>query len=141
MRLLRLPWLDEPEPRRLSPKEAQVVQRLAEGKKLGVIAAELGITPGTVDSHCLHIQKKWHVNTRPELYQKAAVGAGRVHAARFGLHDTVYLVGSREPYRITGQKHLTSIREPYEEYEYRLQGPHGAEFWIIEQHLLSAPAR
>lgn len=61
----------------LTPREGEVLQRLAEGRATREIATLLGIGERTVRSHVEHILRKLHAHSRLE-----AVAIGR----RLGLH-------------------------------------------------------
>jgi len=47
----------------LSPREAQVVRLLSDGKRRQEIARLLGISPWTVDAHRRHLYMKLKVNS------------------------------------------------------------------------------
>lgn len=53
----------EPPPATLSPREQQVLARLAQGHKHAEIATELGISQRTVNTHLYHIYEKLHVHS------------------------------------------------------------------------------
>ncbi len=54
--------------RNLSPREAEVLKLLAQGKSLTVVADELFIAKGTAKAHTRHIYEKVGVNSRQELF-------------------------------------------------------------------------
>ncbi|MEM7385305.1 MAG: response regulator transcription factor [Verrucomicrobiota bacterium] len=57
----------------LSRREMQVYRLVGEGKRTGEIAADLGISPRTVESHKEHIKEKLELNSAAELARLAAV--------------------------------------------------------------------
>ncbi len=52
---------------RLTPREGEVLELLAEGKSLSGVASELIIAEGTAKAHTRHIYEKLGINTRQEL--------------------------------------------------------------------------
>lgn len=54
--------------RNLSPREAEVLKLLAQGKSLAIVANELFIAKGTAKAHTRHIYEKVGVNSRQELF-------------------------------------------------------------------------
>ena len=55
------------EARRLTPREREVMELLAQGKSLSGVAHELIIAEGTAKAHTRHIYEKLGINTRQEL--------------------------------------------------------------------------
>ena len=55
------------EERRLTPREREVMELLAQGKSLSGVAHELIIAEGTAKAHTRHIYEKLGINTRQEL--------------------------------------------------------------------------
>jgi len=55
----------------LTPRELTVLKALAMGHSTGVIAADLGLSPGTVRVHVEAIRRKFHVSTRLEAVSAA----------------------------------------------------------------------
>lgn len=53
----------KPSPATLSPREQEVLARLAQGLKHAEIATELGISQRTVNTHLYHIYEKLHVHS------------------------------------------------------------------------------
>jgi DNA-binding NarL/FixJ family response regulator len=53
----------KPPPATLSPREQEVLARLAQGLKHAEIATELGISQRTVNTHLYHIYEKLHVHS------------------------------------------------------------------------------
>jgi len=51
----------------LSPREHDILQLLTQGKNSKEIAAQLGISPKTVDVHRTHVMEKMHVKTVVQL--------------------------------------------------------------------------
>lgn len=62
---------------RLSPREREIVQRLAQGFLYKEIADQLGISTGTVRSHICRIYEKLHVRSRHEAALKVLAPAPR----------------------------------------------------------------
>ena len=52
---------------RLTPREGEVLELLAQGKSLSGVASELIIAEGTAKAHTRHIYEKLGINTRQEL--------------------------------------------------------------------------
>lgn len=52
---------------RLTPRETEVMELLAQGKSLAGVASELIIAEGTAKAHTRHIYEKLGINTRQEL--------------------------------------------------------------------------
>ena len=64
----------------LTPREREVLERLAQGLSNARIAASLGVTPKTVRNHVTHVFTKLGVTTRAEaivLGRKAGFGEGK----------------------------------------------------------------
>ena len=57
----------EPSPDVLTSRETEVLRGLAEGKSNKEVAARLGISPRTIDTHRAHIMDKLHVRTLSDL--------------------------------------------------------------------------
>ena len=55
------------EAHRLTPREREVMELLAQGKSLSGVAHELIIAEGTAKAHTRHIYEKLGINTRQEL--------------------------------------------------------------------------
>ena len=55
----------------LTPREREIVQLVAEGRSSKEVAAMLGISVKTVESHRQRIKKKLNLNTAPQLVQFA----------------------------------------------------------------------
>ena len=51
----------------LSPREMQIVQGVFEDYKEAAIAAEMGISPHTVNTYFQRLYRKMHVCSRPQL--------------------------------------------------------------------------
>lgn len=62
----------------LGPREQEVLRLVANGRRSGEIAAELGIAPSTVDVHRRNIKRKLGMQTTAELTR---------YAVREGLHS------------------------------------------------------
>ena len=56
---------------KLTSREREVLQLLAEGRSAKAIAAELNLSPRTVEFHKYRISRKLGVRTTPELTQYA----------------------------------------------------------------------
>lgn len=68
----RMPGALETRPlARLTPREREIASQVARGAKNREIAAALGITPGTVKAHLMHIFEKTGVGDRFELAEQA----------------------------------------------------------------------
>lgn len=68
----RMPGALETRPlARLTPREREITTQVARGAKNREIAAALGITPGTVKAHLMHIFEKTGVGDRFELAEQA----------------------------------------------------------------------
>lgn len=63
------------EARRLTPREREVMELLAQGKSLSGVAHELIIAEGTAKAHTRHIYEKLGINTRQELLDLLMTGA------------------------------------------------------------------
>lgn len=50
----------------LTPKESEVVRLLVQGKRRKEIAYALGISKGTIDTHCKRIYQKLNTNSMAE---------------------------------------------------------------------------
>ena len=59
------------EPHRLSPRELEVLELLAEGHSYKTAAAELGLGIDTVRFHVRHIYEKLHVHSKSEAVREA----------------------------------------------------------------------
>ena len=84
LRDLRLPRMPEPEVRRLSPREAEVLRHLAAGLTNREIAALLAISIKTVDTHRGQLLKKLGLRNNSDLTRFAlrdGIGLGRGHDA------------------------------------------------------------
>jgi RNA polymerase sigma factor (sigma-70 family) len=62
---------------RLTPREREVLERAAQGLHAKEIAAQLGISPRTVEVHKAHVMEKLGVRNVAELVRFAVAGAGR----------------------------------------------------------------
>lgn len=62
---------DPAAPRPITPREREVLQCLAEGKSTKETAADLGLSPKTVDVHRRNIMQKLGVSSIPELTRYA----------------------------------------------------------------------
>ena len=71
-----------PEPRnvRLTSREREVLQLIAEGKANKAIAAELGISAKTIEKHRAHLMKKLNIHDTAGL-TRYAIGAGVIEAS------------------------------------------------------------
>lgn len=58
-------------PRGLTPREAEVLQLLSQGRSNKEIAAALGASIRTVETHRLHLRRKLHIAGRAELVKYA----------------------------------------------------------------------
>lgn len=58
--------------RMLTPREAEVVARLAEGMSNAEIARTIDVSEGTVKSHLGHVARKWGVRDRTQILIRAA---------------------------------------------------------------------
>ena len=68
------------DPQMLSPREQQVLERVAAGATTQQIADALFMSPHTVVSHIRHIYAKSGVNSRKGLREWHAKRAARAHA-------------------------------------------------------------
>ena len=59
--------------RRLTPRQEEIVQRLARGDTTRMIAEHLGISIKTVETHYQYLRHKWHLTTGGELRVGAVV--------------------------------------------------------------------
>ncbi len=66
---------------RLSPRQRLVLNLLLEGCSRKHIAADLGITEGTVSNYAKEVYRIFEVNSHPELMRKFLGGSGDCHAA------------------------------------------------------------
>lgn len=65
------PGAATPGPGKLSRREREVLRLIASGYATGEIAARLGISPKTVETHRRRIMEKLHLSGRPELVRYA----------------------------------------------------------------------
>jgi DNA-binding NarL/FixJ family response regulator len=61
----------------LSDRELEVFEHLGHGKDTKIIAASMGLSPKTVETHRMHIKDKLGINSLSELIQQAAVWVDR----------------------------------------------------------------
>ena len=59
--------MSDPSRRRLSPRELEVAQLVADGLKVEAIARRLGLSAGTVGTYLRHIAAKLQVRGRDEI--------------------------------------------------------------------------
>lgn len=64
--------------KRLSPREAQVMERVVVGESNRVIAAELGLSPKTIEVHRAHVMEKMKAKSLPELVRLRLTVAGHM---------------------------------------------------------------
>lgn len=64
--------------RRLSPREAHVMERVVVGESNRVIAAELGLSPKTIEVHRAHVMAKMKAKSLPELVRLRLTVAGHM---------------------------------------------------------------
>jgi len=76
---LRSPGTAGPGPDVLGRRELQVLRLVAEGKRTAAIAAELHISPATVETHRRNIMRKLDLHSAPEL-TKFAIREGLISA-------------------------------------------------------------
>lgn len=69
------------EARRLTPREREVMELLAQGKSLSGVAHELIIAEGTAKAHTRHIYEKLGINTRQELLDLLMTSSSKVSGA------------------------------------------------------------
>jgi two-component system, LuxR family, response regulator FixJ len=60
----------------LTRREREVVDKLMKGKINKVIAAEMGISPRTVETHRAHVMKKLRVNSLSDLFKLVLAAEG-----------------------------------------------------------------
>lgn len=76
------------EARRLTPREREVMELLAQGKSLSGVAHELIIAEGTAKAHTRHIYEKLGINTRQELLDSLMTEQQRAGSYKDALsHD------------------------------------------------------
>ena len=64
--------------RRLSPREAHVMERVVVGKSNRSIAAELGLSPKTIEVHRARVMEKMKAKSLPELVRLHLTVAGHL---------------------------------------------------------------
>jgi DNA-binding NarL/FixJ family response regulator len=61
----------------LSDRELEVFEHLGNGKDTKIIAASMGLSPKTVETHRMHIKEKLRISSLSELIRQAAVWVDR----------------------------------------------------------------
>ena len=69
----------------LSDRELEVFEHIGTGKDTNSIAALMGVSPKTVETHRMHIKEKLQVSSLPELIKQAAVWMNREYSGEGGM--------------------------------------------------------